>query len=414
MVLLTPYTYYDQDEDLKAQLRSVIITRSKDGATLDEIINDYRELTGTNLLDIFYSRIDLMKYLSILQNVWCTTDGSCGLMLWFCSTPRTKHVVHMIQQQRSPRASGRTTYRNYIPRALAQVDQQEHQNSRSTGSMETGSTATSNAVHAFTYGEPVQFQGDNNCRPVRSYRSKRPPRMVRHNPYARRTTTATTTTAGHSNPSCWRQSRSDELDYSMYGPSYHRHQLVGDDFFLAIAKWELGFSFDRGHQIDMSGLCISGLTLAEAAKRVEMAPFIADHVLVNVGTVDLLHGREMIDLIHDFNQLVARFRERNVEPIMTTLAPIANSGGRTPMADRLLKLNEYICRTCPRTIDLWKNFVHANGTVRFECYQPGPRKVSGSIMPHVLWNKLGRQLMLSVLGNEIAAQLTTDEQWRYY
>uniref|UniRef100_A0A182VS14 OSK domain-containing protein n=1 Tax=Anopheles minimus TaxID=112268 RepID=A0A182VS14_9DIPT len=402
MVLLAPYKYYDQDEDLKAQLRSVIITRSKEGATIEEIIDDYKELTGKHLLAVFFSRNVLAKYLSELENVWCTTDSSCGLLLWFCSTPKTKHVVHMIQQQRSPRAS-RRTYRQYIPRALAQVEQQELQDTRST---EIGSTGLSNAFNAFTYGEPMQSQVNN--RPGRSYRYKRPPRMVRHNPYARRTTTTSQQSTG------WRQSRSDELDYSMYGPSYHRHQLVGDDFFLAIAKWELGFSFDRGHQIDMSGLCISGLTLSEAAKRVEVAPFIADHVLVNVGTVDLLHGREMIDLIHDFDQLVARFRERNVEPIMTTLAPIANSGGRTPMAERLLKLNEYMCRTCPRTIDLWKNFVHANGTVRFECYQPGPRKVSGSIMPHVLWNKLGRQLMLGVLGNEIATQLTTDEQWRYY
>ncbi|XP_052889017.1 maternal effect protein oskar [Anopheles moucheti] len=404
MVLFAPNTFYDAEEDLKAQLRSVIITHSKEGATIDEIIDDYKELTGTHLLSIFFNRTVLTKYLSMLDNVWCTTDSSCGLLLWFCSTPRTKHVVHMIQQQRSPRAKG-GSYRQYMPRAIAQ-NNQDHQTTRPTGGTEmVASTEASNVFNGFVYNETMQMRA--STQPARSYRSKRPPRMVRHNPYQRRTSDRNGTTG-------WRQSRSDELDYSMYGPSYHRHQLVGDDFFLAIAKWELGFSFDRGHIIDMSGLCISGLTLSEAATRVEVAPFIADHVLVNVGTVDLLHGREMIDLIHDFDQLVARFRERNVEPIMTTLAPIANSGGRTPMADRLLKLNEYICRTCPRTIDLWKNFVHANGTVRFECYQPGPRKVSGSIMPHVLWNKLGRQLMLGVLGNEIATQLTTDEQWRYY
>lgn len=404
MVLLAPSSSnYDGEEELKVQLRSVIITRSKEGATIDEIIDDYRELTGTALMDLFFNRAVLARYLSMLDNVWCSTDGSCGLLLWFCSTPRTKHVVHMIQQQRSPRA-GRSSYRRYMPRAppVPASVAQDHQSSRLTGGTATDPTSVTHVV----YNETAQVQ--QPARPSRSTRfQKRPSRVERSNPYSHRTTGRTSGTG-------WRQSRSDELDYSMYGPSYHRHQLVGDDFFLAIAKWELGFSFDPGHSIDMSGLCISGLTLSEAAKRVEVAPFIADHVIVNVGTVDLLHGRAMIDVIHDFNQLVARFRERNVEPIMTTLAPIANSGGRTPMAERLLKMNEYICRTCPRTIDLWKHFVHANGTVRFECYQPGPRKVSGSIMPHVLWNKLGRQLMLGVLGNEIAAQLTTDEQWRYY
>lgn len=405
MVLLAPSSSnYNGEEELQVQLRSVIITRSKEGATIDEIIDDYRELTGTNLMDLFFNRAVLIRYLSMLDNVWCSTDGSCGLLLWFCSTPRTKHVVHMIQQQRSPRA-GRSCYRRYMPRVSVEAPvSQDHQSSRLTVGTDKGTTVVTHGV----YSETAQVQVREPAGPSRSSRfQRRTSRVERYNPYSRRTTGRTSGTG-------WRQSRSDELDYSMYGPSYHRHQLVGDDFFLAIAKWELGFSFDQGHSIDMSGLCISGLTLSEAAKRVEVAPFIAEHVLVNVGTVDLLHGRAMIDVIHDFNQLVARFRERNVEPIMTTLAPIANSGGRTPMAERLLKLNEYICRTCPRTIDLWKHFVHANGTVRFECYQPGPRKVSGSIMPHVLWNKLGRQLMLGVLGNEIAAQLTTDEQWRYY
>ncbi|XP_050070135.1 maternal effect protein oskar [Anopheles maculipalpis] len=400
MVLLAPsISNYDREEELKIQLRSVIITRSKEGATIDEIIDDYRELTGTDLLSFFYNRIVLARYLSMLDNVWCSTDGSGGFLLWFCSTPRTKHMVHMIQQQRSPRA-GRSSYKRYMPRVS--VAASDHQSSRLTGGVETGSKMATQTA----YNETAQMQ-----EPARSGQSsrfqRRTSRVERYVPYSRRT-------AGRTGGTGWRQSRSDELDYSMYGPSYHRHQLVGDDFFLAIAKWELGFAFDQGHSIDMSGLCISGLTLSEAAKRVEIAPYIADHVIVNVGTVDLLHGREMIDLIHDFDQLVARFRERSVEPIMTTLAPIANSGGRTPMADRLLKMNEYICRNCPRTIDLWKHFVHANGTTRFECYQPGPRKVSGSIMPHVLWNKLGRQMMLGVLGNEIAAQLTTDEHWRYY
>uniref|UniRef100_A0A8W7PC08 OSK domain-containing protein n=1 Tax=Anopheles coluzzii TaxID=1518534 RepID=A0A8W7PC08_ANOCL len=400
MGLLAPTTSCDGEEELQVQLRSVIITRSKAGATVDEIIDDYRELTGIHLLDRFYTHSALLNYLFGMEGVWCSTDGAHGLMLWFCRTARTKHVVDMIQAQRSPRGGpGGSNYRRYMPRATG-APVNNFQYCYSTAGTQMGGPGTVESQDLFGDMMPQP-------QPARPYRVRRAPRAERRHPYTRRS-------GGQHRSAGWRQSRSDELDFSMYGPSYHRHQLVGDDFFLAIAKWELGFSFDPGHDIDMSGLCISGLTLSEAAKRVEMAPFIADHVLVNVGTVDLLHGRAMIDLIHDFNQLVARFRERNVEPIMTTLTPIANSGGRTTMAERLLKLNEYICRTCPRTIDLWKHFVHADGTVRFECFQPGPRKVSGSIMPHVLWNKLGRQHMLGVLGNEIAAQLTTSEEWRYY
>ncbi|EAA08754.4 AGAP003545-PA [Anopheles gambiae str. PEST] len=407
MGLLAPTTSCDGEEELQVQLRSVIITRSKAGATVDEIIDDYRELTGVHLLDRFYTHSALLNYLFGMEGVWCSTDGAHGLMLWFCRTARTKHVVDMIQAQRSPRGGpGGSNYRRYMPRATG-APVNNFQYCYSTAGTQMGGPGTQMGGPGTVESQDLFGDMMPQPQPARPYRVRRAPRAERRHPYTRRS-------GGQQRSAGWRQSRSDELDFSMYGPSYHRHQLVGDDFFLAIAKWELGFSFDPGHDIDMSGLCISGLTLSEAAKRVEMAPFIADHVLVNVGTVDLLHGRAMIDLIHDFNQLVARFRERNVEPIMTTLTPIANSGGRTTMAERLLKLNEYICRTCPRTIDLWKHFVHADGTVRFECFQPGPRKVSGSIMPHVLWNKLGRQHMLGVLGNEIAAQLTTSEEWRYY
>ncbi|XP_053669955.1 maternal effect protein oskar [Anopheles nili] len=396
MVLILPTTIFDTDEaELQLQLCSVIITRSKTGATIDEIIEDYLELTGEQLLDIFFSRTTLISYLLTLKRVWYSTDGRNGLVLWFCSTPKTKHVVNMIKKQRSPRGAS-NSYRRYMPRGVPL-------NNITSWQVPYGSETTYMSVKNEEYKQQTRLV--ETSRPKRTFRYRHPARTDRANPYTR-----PTSRCGMQH----KQLRSNELDFSMYGPSYRRHQLLGDDFFLAIAKWELGFSFDPGHTIDMSGLCVSGLTLSEAAKRVEMAPHIADQILVNVGSVDLLHGRPMIDLIHDFDQLMVRFRERNVEPIVTTLTPIANCGGRTPMAQRLLKFNEYICRMCPRHIDLWKHFVHSDGTTRFECFQPGPRKVSGSIMPHVLWNKLGRHNLLNVLGNEIATQLTTDEQWRYY
>lgn len=396
----------ESDEELMNHLRSVIITRSRDGATIDEVIEDYLELTGKHLLDNFSCRNDLMIYLSMIDGIWYSTEGTQSVILWYCSTPRTKHLVEMIKRQKTSQTAGGHSYRHYMAREVVlenkAVDNYGNNLIPSAGMgfgikpsapVANFTTTTSTARENWRMPSVAETR-----RPTRQFRYRRPQREVRHRPYTRHET--------NSYGSSWRRPRTCELDYCKYGPSFHQHQLLGDDFFLAIAKWELKYSFDPGHDIEMCGLCISGLTLSDAAMRIQVAPYIAGQVLINVGTVDLLHGRVMIDLIHDFELLMARFRDRNVEPIVTTLAPIANSGGRTIMAERLLKFNEYIRRTCPRYIDLWKYYVHADGSCRFELYQPGPRTVTGSIRPHVLWNKLGRHHLMSVLGHEIAAQLT--------
>uniref|UniRef100_A0AAG5CYX4 OSK domain-containing protein n=1 Tax=Anopheles atroparvus TaxID=41427 RepID=A0AAG5CYX4_ANOAO len=392
MVLHVQPTINESDEELMIRLRCVIITRSRDGATLDEIIEDFLELTGKHLLDFFHTRTHLMAYLILIDGVWYSTEGARGTILWFCSTPKTKHIVEMIKQQKPSRSSN---YRHYMPRDIVIENANSDINNNhvdppvpNVGATTTTSTAWENN---WRFGMVAETP-----RPRRPFHYRRQSRTGRHRPYVRPAPTSYRPT--------WR--RTGELDYCKYGPSYHQHQLLGDDFFLAIAKWELKYSFDPGHDIEMSGLCISGLTLSEAAKRIQVAPYIAGQVVINVGTVDLLHGRVMIDLIHDFEQLMARFRDRNVEPIVTTLTPIANSGGRTAIAERLLKFNEYIRRTCPRFIDLWRYFVNPDGSCRFELYQPEPRSVSGSIRPHVLWNKLGRHHLLDVLGHEIATHLT--------
>lgn len=387
----------ESDEELMNHLRSVIVTRSKDGATIDEIIEDYLELTGKHLLDNFSCRNDLMIYLSMIDGIWYSTEGTHSVILWFCSTPKTKHLVEMIKRQRASKTAG-----HYMEREVVFANEEvDNYGNNLNPSAETGCGIKPSASAVFLTDNNNNWRMPSAAetrRSTRQFRYQRPQRRVRNRPYARPET--------NSYVPSWRRPRSCELDYCKYGPSFHQHQLLGDDFFLAIAKWELKYSFDPGHDIEMCGLCISGLTLSDAAMRIQVAPYIAGQVLINVGTVDLLHGRVMIDLIHDFELLMARFRDRNVEPIVTTLAPISNSGGRTIMAERLLKFNEYIRRTCPRYIDLWKYFVHADGSCRFELYQPGPRTVTGSIRPHVLWNKLGRHHLMSVIGHEIAAQLT--------
>lgn len=108
----------ESDEELMNHLRSVIITRSKDGATIDEIIEDYLELTGKHLLDNFSCRNDLMIYLSMIDGIWYSTEGTHSVILWFCSTPKTKHLVEMIKRQRASKTAGDQSYRHYMAREV--------------------------------------------------------------------------------------------------------------------------------------------------------------------------------------------------------------------------------------------------------------------------------------------------------
>ncbi|XP_052867989.1 maternal effect protein oskar [Anopheles cruzii] len=377
MVLLE--SLENREEHLVDELRSLIITRSKDGATVDEIIDDYYEINGTHLLNLFHTRSALTRFLVAMVGAWCSMEGSNGVILWYCHTPKTNHIVESIQKQPSPvRAKN---YREYMPRSFPD---ESAPNDSQTGQ------------------EPLPKCSEKQVMwrtPVRYNR-----RRVRRKERRRRSYSAARKFA----KKYWSLPTADELDVRKYGPSFHKHQLMGDDFFLSIAKWDLGFSFERGHKIARSGLCISGLTLCEAAKRVKFTKYIAPNVLVNVGTVDLLYGRQMTNLIDDFNSLLARFRERYVEPIITTLAPIANVVGCSLMHERLLKFNEYIRSICPRYIDVWKYFVHPDNSVRFECYQQEPRHMTGSNRPHVLWNLHGRQNLLHELGNAVADQICDD------
>lgn len=186
-------------------------------------------------------------------------------------------------------------------------------------------------------------------------------------------------------------------------PHFCGYQMIGDDFFLSLARWELGFAFDPGHQVQQSGLCISGLTIAEAADRALKATYINDRVIINIGAVDLLHGYDFVDMQHDLIQLVANLENRGASVILTTLSPLANSSHIAGVTDRLQRFNALIRKSHWQYIDLWQCFVNERGNTLYECFQPGPRHVSGSNQPHVLWNKLGRQRIIKFLKQQLAA-----------
>lgn len=372
-------------EEIAPVLKSIIVTRSKEGATVDEIIDDYSEFHGEDLLSLCRNRDSVADLLRKVEGVWCSCRSPNGPYLWYCSTQNTKHLTEMIKKQKSPR---------FQNRRYQQPNRTPYSHNRTP--MPTNSET----------GPRDKFYQDNiNFIPKRNAWTRAPHRSAANHPYL--------------GAPQWRPVQQvkpmrkpmyypmmQPLPYShnamQSGPSFCGLQMIGDDFFLSLARWELGFLFDPGHHIQQSGLCVSGMTIAEAADRVMKAPYINDRVIVNIGVVDLLHGHDLVDMQQDLLQLMKNLENRGVCAILTTLSPLANSSHISGITDRLHKFNELIRKFQCQYVDVWRCFVNERHNTLYECFQPGPRQVSGSNKPHVLWNKLGRQRVIKFIKTELA------------
>lgn len=367
-------------------LRAIIIARTKEGATIDELIDDYKDLTNECLLSMFGNREIIADYLRGIEGVWSSFNEPNGPFVWYCNTKKTQHLSSMIKNQKSPRVNKRLQWRNQ-PVRMTHTSINNVASSSST--IMAGSSGS---------GQRDKFYEDNiNFVPKRYAwnRVQQQQRTPTYHPYL---------------PPQKRQaqpvvSMGQRRYYSNMNnvPNFCGYQMIGDDFFLSLARWELGYSFDPGHTIQQSGLCISGLTIAEAADRVMKATFLNDRVIVNIGVVDLLHGHDFVDMQQDLLHLMKNFKNRGVNVILTTLSPLANSSHIPGVVDRLQKFNILIRNQNWNYIDLWRCFVNERHNTLYECFQPGPRHVTGSNQPHVLWNKLGRQRIIKFLKTNLAS-----------
>lgn len=364
-------------EEMKPVLKSIIVTRCKDGATIDEIIDDYKEHTGDSLLSIFRDRDLIAEYLRSIDGVWSTFTAPSGPYLWYCNTQKTQHLSEMIKKQKSPRTNATKRYQ-----------QARYQPPR---------TSYVNGIAASGPGPRDKFFEDNqNFIPKRGAWNRVQQRTAVSHPYLQ----PQRRQMQPAKPMMqWRYCS----NVPFQGPDFFGFQMIGDDFFLSLARWELGYLFDPEHIIQQSGLCISGLTIAEAADRVMKATYINDRVIVNVGVVDLLHGHDFIDMQQDLFRLMKNLEIRGASVMLTTLSPLANSSHIPGITDRLHKFNSLIRRHHWQYIDLWRCFVNERDNTLYECFQPGPRHVSGSNQAHVLWNKLGRQRVIKFLKTHLAS-----------
>lgn len=164
---------------------------------------------------------------------------------------------------------------------------------------------------------------------------------------------------------------------------------------------DMGFRMMTSDHILQSGYCVSGQTIAEAARNIEgMAS--NQIIILNIGSADIAQGKELIDLIYEIVRLFKVCIDNEITPIVTTVAPLANyrAGNRGEVTSGL---NEFLKRNPFNfpVIDLHDTFINSKGFVDSRFYQPMPRHVSGMRKPLVFWNRFGHRTVMRILKKEL-------------
>lgn len=176
--------------------------------------------------------------------------------------------------------------------------------------------------------------------------------------------------------------------------------LMGDDFMLYLARMELKCRFRRHERVLQSGLCVSGLTINGARNRLKRVQLPeGTQIIVNIGSVDIMRGKPLVQIEHDFRLLIKEMHNMRLVPILTNLAPLGNYCHDKVLCDKIYRFNKFIRSECChlKVIDIHSCLINERGVVRFDCFQASPRQVTGSKEPYLFWNKIGRQRVLQVI-----------------
>lgn len=132
------------------------------------------------------------------------------------------------------------------------------------------------------------------------------------------------------------------------------------------------FEIQVGSGVQHTGLCVSGLSIRAAAKLVEITPsFKSNRLIFNIGSVDILHGHDMIEMCSDFEHLINVCERRGLQPIITTLAPLANISHSPEMVNNLRNFNKFLMEEYFNytVIDIWSTLTNGHGLTNFDCFE---------------------------------------------
>ncbi|KAK0090054.1 hypothetical protein PV325_003867 [Microctonus aethiopoides] len=195
----------------------------------------------------------------------------------------------------------------------------------------------------------------------------------------------------------------------VHTPLCHGNQLIGDDFFLQLAIRNLKRPIWRKQHLGplQCGLCISGLTVRGAIKKLQTVESLSNKVTIMLGAEDIYRGRSGDDIADDLEDLIkilqTRFSFSNNAINICTIPPLANIGIYN-YTNTIVNIHAYnnairqlsIQKHCG-LIDFFNNYTNPNYDVIYDYFQIDARMVSGSSHPYVLFNKRGRRLAVNLL-----------------
>lgn len=85
-----------------------------------------------------------------------------------------------------------------------------------------------------------------------------------------------------------------------------------------------------------------------------------------------MHGRSLIDMCAAFQRLITICVQRDLKPIITTLAPLANSNQTPETQNNLLLFNSFLLNKYESQypiIDIWSQMVNPYGQIELECFE---------------------------------------------
>lgn len=124
------------------------------------------------------------------------------------------------------------------------------------------------------------------------------------------------------------------------------------------------------------GLTKSGLSIRGAINLLQSIAYIkTPSITINVGSIDIMHGRDLVDMRLDYEELINVCVARNIQPIITTLAPLANTSHyhSRDMRDKLILFNNYLRdHFYPKylVINIWSQLVTPRGRTLFQYFEP--------------------------------------------
>ncbi|KAH8359143.1 hypothetical protein KR093_004612 [Drosophila rubida] len=438
----------DEYPDIDAEIRAILLANAQNGITISSIKNEYRNLTG----NIFPLRENITDFLLTIPYVTAECCKSGKRIFNIKPKEDTRHLHDMVLNQRQrenannnsnqnhvlatqePPRLWRSQYRRRCPQTEnfnLDVNNCEKPPPAKMASVQHLATAAltpfgvyqDNWKHLNNQYQLSQLAAQNNHQfacirsdPAQLQIAPQPPEQPHQHQHQqqqqhqlgeythRRRHEFTPTPTTLSCPSQHDSMFTINSDYDAYLLDF---PLLGDDFFLYLARMELKCRFKKYEKVLQSGLCISGQTINAARQRLQHVELHEmTQIIVNIGSVDIMRGKPLVQIEHDFRQLIKEMHNRRFVPVLTTLAPLANYCHDKQTCEKVLRFNKFIRNEGRHltVIDIHSCLINENGVVRFDCFQNGPRSVTGSPEPYVFWNKIGRQRVLQMIEQNLEYQ----------